>query len=101
MKKLHKNWCCQINCFGQHLFILFDYGNFDNFQKFIYLEHISILKHNENIHGGSQYINEAPHNFSLKNWKVYLGCKNRIFIEPTLNSRIHFLFGNIWNSRIG
>ena len=25
--------CCQINCFGQHLFIVFDYGKINNFQN--------------------------------------------------------------------
>ena len=63
MKKLHKIWCCQINCFRQHLYIVFDYGNFDQFPKCIYLEQLSIFKNNENIHGGSQYNNEAPHKF--------------------------------------
>ena len=61
----------------------------------IYLEHLYIYKNNEFNHGGSQHIDEAPHNFILNSLKDLAWFQNRILIEPILDSQIHFLFGNI------
>jgi hypothetical protein len=35
MWRLHKNWCFKIKCFGQYLFIGFDFGIFAHFEKMI------------------------------------------------------------------
>ena len=54
---------------------------FDNLQKCIYLKYLNISKNNEINHGGSQHINEAPHDFSLNFWEAKLGLKIEIEIS--------------------
>ena len=41
------------------------------------------------MYGGSQYIREAPHNFSLYFWRGLLGFKNIIRVKPNGNSPIY------------
>ena len=70
-------------------------GIFDKLQKCIYVEHLTISKNSEFNHGGSQHINEAPHEFSLNFWKTLLGSKNRIELNQFWDSQFYLLFGNI------
>ena len=44
---------------------------------------------------------ELPIIFGLNFWEGLAWFQHRLWIEPILDSRIHFLFGNNWNLRIG
>ena len=44
---------------------------------------------------------KLPIIFGLNFWKGLAWFRHRLWIEPILDSRIHFLFGNNWNLRIG
>ena len=56
-------------------------------------------KNSENIHGGSPYIYEASHDFSLNFWNDELGSKNRSELNQLWILNFILLFGNVWKLR--
>ena len=62
---------------------------FDKLQKMHLFEELKYFQNNEIIHGGSQYSNEAPHDFILNFGKLNLESKFTICLNQILNSNIY------------